>query len=60
MSNENWYGRDLDEGAMATDNRSLKEHVKSLLVKLLGSKQTINSTAAKEEGQTEELPPDIV
>ena len=53
MSNENWFGRDLDEGVMAMDNRSLKEQVKSLLFKFLRSKQAIDSTVVKEEGQTE-------
>lgn len=60
MSNENWFGRDLDEGVMAMDNRSLKEQVKSLLFKFLRSKQAIDSTVVKEEGQTEELPPNII
>ena len=60
MSNENWYGRDLDAGAMAMDRRSLKTQIKSLLDKLFESKQTIDTTAVEEEGQTEELSPNTV
>jgi hypothetical protein len=55
MSNENWFGRDADEGAMAIDRRPLKEQLKALLTKLLGSKQAIDPTAPEEEGQTDEL-----
>jgi hypothetical protein len=55
MSNENLFGRDLDEFAMAMDRRSLKEQVISLLTRLFGPKQVVDNTATKEEGQVEEL-----
>jgi len=60
MSNENWYGRDLDEGAMAMDRRSLAQQIKSLLTKLLGPKQTVDITAPKEEGREIEFPQEII
>jgi len=60
MSNENWYGKDLDTGAMAMDRRSLKTQISSLLDKLFESKKPIDTTAVEEEGQTEELSPNTV
>lgn len=59
MSNENWYGKDLDHGAMATDHRPLKERFFSWLEKLLNQESIIDTTANQEEGQTQESPREI-
>ena len=55
MYQENPFGRDLDEAAMAMDNRPVKERVKEWLIKLLTLKHAGDSAAFKEEGRVDEF-----